>query len=420
MVWRDFISPTNWHYNFCLAIAFALPLHKKYVPLIIVAYAVYAIIYAIRKRYLNKSFDIRLWIFPAALYLLMLSSFGITLDKGVALKELEYKASMIVFPLLSLITPSFTREEVRKMIRAFVGGCLLFAVIAIGYGLYRAWLFDSREYLTYSYLGIYFHPTYMAMYQSLALFWMVSQGVKRSYIAHRFYLHLGAVGLIILFIVMLASKAGLLSAAAAMVWEMRVVYSRKWNIRRGWIWTGTAVALLIILTISLPLTSQRIDRAATDVGMTVQPDEPAEDALPVSEGSKSSTALRKVTWLAAWEVIRQNPVGAGIGNSSAFMDRQYEQMGEPFAREKHLNTHNQFLQHGVESGIPGLVVFLVFIVVAGFRAVRSGSIFYQAFIGLAVLNFLFESVLEVQAGVVFFYFFLAVLNNGILNKDSGV
>ena len=411
MIWRKFISPTNWHYNFCLLIAFLLPLHKRYVPGVIGLYFLYCLFYSLKNRFINRKLDIQLLVFPIALYALMLAGFWTTNDLETASKELEYKASMIVFPILVLFTPVFSKEEVRKMIRAFVGGCFLFAIIAIGYGLYRASIFDSREYLTYSQLGIYFHPTYMALYQSLALFWLVSQGVKRTYFFGSFYFHLLVTFFVIIFIVMLASKAGILSAVVAMLWELWIVYRRKWNMRRGLYWVLSSIFLLGFLTYALPLTSQRIDQSVSDMKANDQGVEEKQEA-------RSSTELRRVTWGSSIELMRSNPLGVGIGNVSASLNAEYEKAGEYYALEKKLNSHNQFLQLGVELGWAGFILFFIFCLVLILKALRSGSIFFMAFVGLSLLNFLFESFLEVQAGVVFFYFFLTVLNNSALTRDS--
>ncbi len=415
MIWRKFISPTNWHYNFCLLIAFLLPLHKRYVPGIIGLYFLYSIFYSIKNRFFNRKVDLQVLIFPVSLYALMAAGFWFTSDVEVASKELEYKASMIVFPLLMLLTPIFTKEEVRKMIRAFVGGCFLFALIALIYGAYRAYIFDSREYLTYSNLGIYFHPTYMALYQSLALFWLVSQGVKRAYFFGSFAFHLTVTFFIILFIVMLASKAGILSAVIAMIWEIWVVFRRKWNMRRGLYWSISSIVLIIGLTSALPLTSQRIDQSVSDI--TTGEASTTQDQA-VKQEARSSTELRRVTWTSSVAVMIEQPGGVGIGNAGIFLREKYATKGESYALEKNLNSHNQFLQVGVEMGWAGLIVFAIFCLVVLIKASRSGSIFYMAFIGLCLLNFLFESFLEVQAGVVFFYFFLTVLNNSALTRDS--
>jgi len=415
MVWRKFISPTNWHYNFCLLIAFLLPLHKRYVPGIIGLYFLYCIFFSIKNKFINRKVDFQVLIFPISLYALMAAGFWFTQDAEVASKELEYKASMIVFPLLMLFTPIFSKEEVRKMIRAFVGGCFLFALIALIYGAYRASVFDSREYLTYSNLGIYFHPTYMALYQSLALFWLVSQGVKRAYFFDSFSFHLTVTFFVILFIVMLASKAGILSAIVAMMWELWVVYRRKWNLRRGLYWSISSVTLILFLTYALPLTSQRIDQSVSDIAAS---EGAANQGDEVKQEARSSTELRRVTWTSSIEILLENPSGVGIGNAGIMLREKYAAQEENYALEKNLNSHNQFLQVAVEMGWAGLVIFSIFCLVVIIKALRSGSIFYMAFAGLCFLNFLFESFLEVQAGVVFFYFFLTVLNNSALTRDS--
>jgi len=415
MIWRKFISPTNWHYNFCLLIAFLLPLHKRYVPGVIGLYLLYCIFFSVKNKFINRKVDLQILIFPISLYALMAASFWITKDPDSAAKELEYKASMIVFPLLMFLTPFFSKEEVRKIIRAFVGGCFLFAMIAMFYGGYRAYVFDSREYLTYSQLGIYFHPTYMALYQSLALFWLVSQGVKRAYFFGSFPFHLLATFFVILFIAMLASKAGILSAIVAMIWELWVVFRRKWNMRRGLYWSISSIVLILVLTYELPLTSQRIDQSVSDIATKAGGG--GQDATGKQE-ARSSTELRRVTWASSIAILMEHPGGVGIGNAGYFLREKYAEEGENYALEKNLNSHNQFLQMGVEMGWAGVSIFFVFSLVVLMKSVRSGSIFFMSFVGLCLLNFLFESFLEVQAGVVFFYFFLMVLNNSALTRDS--
>jgi hypothetical protein len=83
MVWRKFISPTNWHYNFCLLIAFLLPLHKRYVPGIIGLYFLYCIFFSIKNKFINRKVDFQVLIFPISLYALMAAGFWFTQRIGV-------------------------------------------------------------------------------------------------------------------------------------------------------------------------------------------------------------------------------------------------------------------------------------------------------------------------------------------------
>jgi hypothetical protein len=412
MNWRSYISTDHGHYNFCLLIAFLLPINKKYVPLVIAFYLLYAIFYSVRKKFFSFNRANAFLLIPAVLYFLLFASMGSAMDEAAATKELEIKASMLVFPLLAFMTPKLTRVHVYKIINAFVFGCLIFLVFSVGYGIYRAQLFNSREYLTYSNLGVIYHPTYMALYQCLALSWLLVRGMTSEYFFRNKYVHWIVSFLIIGYIVLLASKAGLLTAIIAIVWAGIVAW-RKGVIRRHVFAVSLAsLAVLIVLIISVPLTSDRIEAAATDIAQTQNP------GTVVQHEAKSSTELRSVTWGASWELMTKEPFGTGVGSASARLIEIYQREGEYYAAERKLNSHNQFFQIGVEYGWAGLILFLIFLVLSAIKSFRIKSFMYQGLLGMTAFNFLFESCLEVQAGVVFFYFFLMLFSSVEQNESE--
>jgi hypothetical protein len=412
MTWRSYISTNHGHYNFCLLIAFLLPINKKYVPLVIAFYFLYAIFYSVRKKFFSFNKSNAFLLIPAVLYFLLFAKMGSTLDETAAVKELEIKASMLVFPMLAFMTPRLTRDQVYKIINAFVFGCLIFLVFSVGYGIYRAHLFDSREYLTYSNLGIIYHPTYMALYQCLALSWLLLRGMTSEYFLRNKYVHWIVSFLIIGYIVLLASKAGLLTAIIAIVWAGIVAW-RKGVIRRHVFAVSCAsLATLIVLINSVPLTSDRIEAAASDISQT------QTSGVIVQHEAKSSTELRSVTWSASWELMSKEPIGTGVGSASTRLIEIYQREGEFYAAERKLNSHNQFFQIGVEYGWAGLILFLIFLVLSAIKSFQIKSFMYQGLLGMTVFNFLFESCLEVQAGVVFFYFFLMLFSSVEQNESE--
>jgi hypothetical protein len=294
-----------------MLIAFLLPINKKYVPLVIAFYLLYSVIYSIRKKYFSIQKENAFLFLPALLYFALFATMGNTADEPAAWKEMEIKASMLVFPLLAFMTPVFTREHVYKIINAFVFGCLVFLVFSISYGAYRAYVFDSREYLTYSNLGVIYHPTYMALYQSLALCWLLFRGMTYDYFLNNKYAHWLSSFLIIAYIVLLASKAGLLTGVLAVLWAGIIAW-RKGVIRRHVITVcSVGIIALIALVFTVPLTSDRIEAAANDITQT-QNIEPTN-----THEAKSSTELRSVTWKASWELMRSNFFGVGVGSSTS-------------------------------------------------------------------------------------------------------
>jgi hypothetical protein len=83
-------------------------------------------------------------------------------------------------------------------------------------------------------------------------------------------------------------------------------------------------------------------------------------------------------------------------------------MGESYASEKQLNCHNQFLQVTCEHGWPALILLLTGMTMLAYRAWKQRNLLFAAFLSICAMNFMFESCLEVQAGIVFFFFFSLV------------
>ena len=108
-------------------------------------------------------------------------------------------------------------------------------------------------------------------------------------------------------------------------------------------------------------------------------------------------------WKNATEVGLENlPLGVGTGDVHQSLNSAYEKHHFTEGVAINLNTHNQYLQTLVAIGLPGILLLLficVFLIVHGIRT-RNG---YIVLIMLILMgNFLVESMLETQAGIVFF------------------
>lgn len=412
MNWRSYISIDHGHYNFCLLIAFLLPINKKYVPLVIAAYLLYSIYYSLRRKYFSINSANVFLLIPTVLYFALIATFNGAIDEAAAGKELEIKASMLIFPLLAFMTPKMTRHHLQKIINAFVFGCIIFMFFSLGYGAYRASVFDSREFLTYSNLGIIYHPTYMALYQCISLTWLLFRGMRSDYFLCNKYVHWILSFFIIGYVVLLASKAGLLTCVIAIVWAGIVAWRKGVMRRHLFAVCSLSIAALLVLIASLPLTSDRIEAAATDMTQV------QANQADVHQEAKSSTELRKVTWTASLELMKSEFFGTGVGSATPRLVSIYEREGEGYAAERKLNSHNQFFQIGVEYGWLGLGLFVIFIGLAVYKSFKLDSFMFQGLVGMTVFNFLFESCLEVQAGVVFFYFFLMLFSRVEQNANE--
>jgi O-antigen ligase len=122
--------------------------------------------------------------------------------------------------------------------------------------------------------------------------------------------------------------------------------------------------------------------------------------------------IRVTIWKSAWEVIKKNPVtGVGTGNASTELKNEFIKKGYTEGLYDSLNAHNQFLEIQLENGIIGLVVFLVLLGYGLHIAISGNNYFLLAYIIMTVIFFIFESMLNRLAGVMFFPFFMFLLIN---------
>jgi len=82
-------------------------------------------------------------------------------------------------------------------------------------------------------------------------------------------------------------------------------------------------------------------------------------------GEDPGSLGRAVLWRGGVRVFEENPLGVGAGNAVPMLRRV---LGVDVPED---NLHNIYLQHAVESGIPGLAALLVFTAMIARRVVRS-------------------------------------------------
>jgi len=82
-------------------------------------------------------------------------------------------------------------------------------------------------------------------------------------------------------------------------------------------------------------------------------------------GEDPGSLGRAVLWRGGVRVFEENPLGVGAGNAVPMLRRV---LGVDVPED---NLHNIYLQHAVESGIPGLAALLVFAAMIARRVVRS-------------------------------------------------
>ena len=392
-----------------VALAICLPLAPNLVPLLMAALAISAIwpVQGRWERHALRPDSPLLWMF--LLYLFHLIGLLWTTNMSFAGLDLGIKAPLLVFPLIYVFgQPLRDAENVQRW---FIGAnalavvlCLVHAVSTVagnlgGGGAHQGTALSGFA-LTVPFFSsefsLFLHPTYMAMYLTLALLFLARPEVNRPWSACL----TGTAGILLLLgVVLCASKAGWLLQFMAGLGTLAERWSER-STRRIVAW-GLSAAL--ITGLALYLGTDYVHERVGQVVQTLKEESPNDQA-------SNSTDDRRLVWRAAAAVVADHPwTGVGTGDVKDELLKVYAERGYAEPLRKKLNAHDQYLNTAVALGFGGMALLLLMIVVPTVFAARRRHVLLFSFLLLNGLNWLVESMLEVQAGVVFLAFFAWLL-----------
>lgn len=389
----------------CSVLAFSLPLYAKFVPVLIGLVTLSSFFVADFRLVKRK-----IWFYSLIVFygLVALGYFNST-NLNAARFDLEVKLSFLVLPigLIPFLKNSFSIKLIAK---AFVLGCVLAIGIDLGISLYNfiyeKWLIANNLYnLNYginfflsSRFSFFQHPSYFAMYISFAIVLVLF--VEEMFSKRIVFLFLA---ILMVGLILTASKAGIICLFLICVYFTLV--TRKYKIA---IYSLIGlIAVFLLLMVSAPEFANKF------LGMSKAISE------NVDSSSTESSASRILVWDSAMNLIQQKPLfGFGPGDVNDELFKYYSSHGYTGLVEKKLNAHNQFLQTTLALGLIGLlslIVTLFFLVQQGVKS-KNHLIILLALV--LVTNFMFESMLETQAGVIFFAFWVVLL--GYMNSAEKI
>ncbi|MFC7356137.1 O-antigen ligase family protein [Jejudonia soesokkakensis] len=124
------------------------------------------------------------------------------------------------------------------------------------------------------------------------------------------------------------------------------------------------------------------------------------------------TGIRLLIWDCALKVIENDPLlGVGLGDDMDQLELCYKvyMKGQLLATGTYFHAHNMYLQSAVRVGFIGLFLFLAGLGYGLFMALKKRGVLYLIFLGVFILSAITESFYMINAGVIFFAFFNAVL-----------
>jgi O-antigen ligase len=123
----------------------------------------------------------------------------------------------------------------------------------------------------------------------------------------------------------------------------------------------------------------------------------------------NSINVRAGVWQCSFSLIKDNwAKGIGAGRVQDELNNCYKNYDTNAFSSVDYNTHNEYFNILLGTGIIGLLAFLYMIIIVLYHAYKIRNPLFFSFVLLCALCFLTENILDRQGGIVFFVFFISV------------
>jgi O-antigen ligase len=327
-------------------------------------------------------------------YLVYLIGLLYTSNSSFGMREIEYKLALLLMPIIIGVTPKMSNKTLNYLLVAFLISNFVTAISCLVINLVE----NQFSYIpTYTELSVFVSPNYFIIYIDFCIVVMLNKVAKEK--------NSKGIALIILlllfficFNLLLASKMGIMIMAIILIYY-GFKYLKRYSIflPPALIFLGLAFGTIFINTnpkaksrftnLKSALNSERIDKNTTE-----------------------SSRIRLLVWEQAVNIIKEHPlIGVGTGDSKDSLLEKYKRAGISHALSNRYNAHNQYLEWLITLGVLGFIVLEGYLVYLFWIALKNRNHLLKWFIVIFSLAFLTESVLETQAGLIFFSTFSMLL-----------
>lgn len=315
-------------------------------------------------------------------YLATLIGMLYTADARFGRIDMEVKMSIFFIPMLFLTSNIINKYTVFGLLRTFIFGVSLSLALQFGIAAITFNETGHTDVFFYNLLSFFHHPSYFAMYTNFAIASLLV--LIFHYRDRPQWQHFVLLGFLIIGIYQLSSRSGMLTLFLLLIYAfIYIIFPR---IRWRKMLYALAATVLLSAAILYPITKY------TQTFRTVN----------VST-SKSSSGVRIAMWKSAVPLVKSNfLLGVGTGDVNRELQKLFAKDKIVRAVRDNLNAHNQFLQTQAGLGLMGTISLLLAILYPLWVSVKKGKLFFPLFALILMVNFLTESVLQTQAGVVYY------------------
>lgn len=385
-------------YYLLLGIAFFLPLSKKLVPILIILTVLNWIIGGDLKSKFSNLIKPKYAFLFISFYLLHLTGLIYSDNMDFGWFDMEVKLSFLIFPLVFFASKPYATFAIDNIKTTFIGGCLLSGIILLVNGIVAYFETGDISNLLYGKLSMDYHASYYSMYLCLALAmimhflftkWENVSSWERS-------LYIISMPIFLVLVVLLMAKSGFVTLVFVIFSALIFLLFSKKFVQALILFSSVLIFVFAVVHI-VPESKIRINKAI-DVFTSYSGE--------INPNAIESTAERLLVWPVVTELIKEHPlIGVGTGDIKDELISKYKDKSLSGVYGEGLNAHNQFLQTFAALGILGFLSLCLGLVLPLVHSFRQSNFIYAMLIMIIIINALTESILEVQAGVIFYAFF---------------
>lgn len=391
------------HYFIAILIAFTLPF-GKFTPLFIGLLLVNWIVEADFKTKFNNFIKNKLAVLFVSLYLIHVIGLIYTNNMASGLFDIQVKLSLLIFPLIFASRP-LTKVQLSRVFYAFTIGLVYASIYMISRAV-SLYFIEHEVAFFYQEFSALLHTSYISMYMNLAIVWLLITLFKPE--DEHLFSKISSSLLILFFsfiIILLASKSGILTLALIYIGVLLYLILFRRNYFVGVVGIVLIASSLVLINRFAPAVTNRMDSFVGAIH--------TESNTETTE----STSVRMLIWESSNQVIKNNFLfGVGTGDAKDALNAEYSKNNIANALNHNLNAHNEFYQIFICIGLIGFIILVLNLFYPFVYYSKTIDYLYVIFLLIITFNFLTESMLETQAGVMFYAFFNTIL--GLKNNED--
>lgn len=366
------------------------------------------------KKFWNKQKTIQLVLF-SSLFLLFSFSLIYTNDIKTGIKFIVRLLPTVLFPAIFLFNDKFSLSDKRfKSITNVYCLAIVLILIFLHISLFQELYNSNIKFWGFRQLietKIKVHGTYLAMWVGFAIIVLLYK-IKNEISQKNYFiilLMLFVIGYFFYWQYIIGSR---MPFAATILVCFFCLFK---NIKQIIIASIVVIILTIVLISKVDRIGERFEKLE-NYNFSF-PEGKYEDNYP----NISNEQIRNGIYFCSYETLKQKPfLGYGVGDVDAKLQSCYDAKFTKTDTYKvtSYNSHNEYLNIILSSGIIGLILFLFSQYYFLKKAFDRKLEIYISFLFFIFLNFLFENILSRHDGVIFFGFFNSLLFFQTKNSDE--